>query len=195
MNEEVEKVGGSRKKLIAGIVDKQKKIKSNSIKRMIVTIIILIVFSTSMLNNVAAELKVYTIDDNGSDITINSGQVFNVSLKMGGMYYWDVGSYDSSNLEFVDKDLWLINPNPGSHYYYNWTFIGRSAGTTLLTFHHFAWEEGEYSIDDTFTLNMSVINTNQPLNLPLIITVFTIIIVVPSVIILKWMKGEEKNEK
>lgn len=152
-------------------------------------------FSTSILNNVAAEINTYTVDDDGSSISIYSDQEFNVSLLMGGSYIWDVGSYDSSNLEIVDEGLWLINPNPGSYYYFNWTFKGRSAGTTLLTFNHMISWEGEDSIDNTTTLNVTVIKSDQPINTPLIIIIVAIIGVVPGIIIYKWMKGERKHEK
>ena len=152
-------------------------------------------FSTSMLNNVSAELKTYTMDDDGSNITITVGQQFNVSVPIDYSGIWVLvnydstppGGYNSSVLEVVDGESWEVNP---WYHLVNITFEGISAGSEQVIFNHHNLDN---LIDDSFTLNITV-NPSNSISLPLIITVFAIIIVVPSVIIIKWMKGEEKNE-
>lgn len=143
-----------------------------------------------IFQTVAAQIETYTIDANDSDITIQSGQYFNASFEMGGIYFWHVGSYDDEILQITDDDYWSAYPGEISSYLHNWTFEGISTGFTTLTFHHLDMSLGDDPIYEIFTLNVTV-NPSKSINLPLTLTVFTIIVVVPSVIILKWMKGEK----
>ncbi len=154
-------------------------------------------FSTSILNNVAAQIQTYTPNDDGSNITITVGQRFNVSVHWSSMWRWiladydiESGVYDSSVLEVVDSGYWKPD-DMWAAISFNLTFEGIKAGNDTIIYNlHMS---SDYSIEDSFTLNVTI-NASNSISLPLIITVFAIIIVVPSALIIKWMKGEEKNE-
>jgi len=165
-----------------------------NLRRKTFSAICVMLMVSMIFQTVATQIEVYTEDDNGLDISIMSGQEFNVSLEMGGMYIWEISTYDSSVLIIIEDGYWSFSPNPGSSYYHNWTFEGKGVGITELTFHHKVLGGGDNTIDDTFTLNVIVIKSDQPLNPLLMLGVVIIIAVVPSLILIKWMKGERKDE-
>ena len=176
--------------------------KSNYIKRTVGFLLFMLSF-TSILNNVSAQIETYTLDDDGSNITITEGQQFNVSVTIANLEEWqlvgfDFGEpgYESNVLEIVNGNVWLFDDNPGTPIMLNLTFEGISAGRDVITYnHHQYWEYPDQPIVGNFTLNFTVIESDQSVNLPLMLILVIIIAVVPSAIIVKWMKGERKDEK
>jgi predicted secreted protein len=165
-----------------------------NITRKLITFFIGMVFIFSVFQNVSAVGRFYTIDDNNSNVTIVSGEKFNVSLLWSGSYCWKLDSYDPSVLKFIDEDFWAFNPGvPGVHLLDNWTFKGNDAGTTMLKFNFLVLGGGNDTIRDTYFLNVTV-NAGKSINFSLIIIEMAIIIVVPTAFIIKWMRGGKDNE-
>ena len=174
---------------------------TGEIKRKIFSTFFAMLMVSMIFQNVAAEIPTYTLDDNGSNITIATGQQFNVSVQMANLEEWQLvgfeylgeSSYDSSVLEIVDGNMWLLSENPGTHLILNLTFEGISAGSDVITYnHHRYWEYPDQPIDGNFTLNVTVVGS-KPINILPILIVVTIIGVVPAIIMFKWMKKENNN--
>jgi len=155
----------------------------------IITLMVCVLFLTSIFHMVSAEEPVYTIEDNNSTITIKSVEKIIISLTNTGMYKWEIYSYEPSVLKFVDLGGWVHGDAPGSPATYNWTFEGKHKGNTTISFVYWDYWVGNASIRDNFTLYVNV-TSNAPMSLVWkTIIVISIIIVVPTAIILKWMKG------
>jgi hypothetical protein len=171
--------------------------KSNYIRRIAVGFLIFMLSFTSMLDNVSAEFKTYTLDDDGSSITITEGQQFNVTVPFGSYRLWaladydyDTEYYDSSVLKVVDGGFWAFSSDWDWAYLHNVTFEGIKGGNYTILYERY----NSYNlIDGNFTLNVTVIGS-EPNILPIIIVV-AIVGVVPAIIMLKWMKRGEKHEK
>ena len=147
-----------------------------------------------IFQNVSAEFKTYTLDDDGSNITITEGQQFNVTVPFAYSMFWtlagydyDSGEYDSSVLKVVDSDYYFLSEGA---YYFNVTFEGIKGGNDTINYDRYKLDN---SIDGNFTLNITVIDS-EPNILPIIIVV-AIVGVVSGIIMFKWMKRGEKNEK
>lgn len=161
-----------------------------------VMLMVFMIFQTA-----AAEIETYTIDDDGSSITIVTGQRFNVSLQMVYIGEWQLvgydllgeSGYDSSVLEIIEGRIWTFPENPGTNdVIFNLTFEGIKAGNDIITYNYHNWNN---SIYDTFTLNVTVIESDQSTNILSIIIAVVIIGVIPGIILFKWMKRGEKHEK
>ncbi|MBA3044957.1 MAG: hypothetical protein KKH41_03380 [Candidatus Thermoplasmatota archaeon] len=168
-------------------------------KIIFIQIICLLIF-TSIFHNASAVDRIYTIDDDGADITICVGQKFNVSVHWSSVKLWLLegydlngdGGYDSSVLEVVDGGFW----QPVGEWYgptFNLTFEGINAGNETIIY-NYRWLSNN-SIEDSFTLNVTVVESNQSVNLPLMLIVIIIIAVVPSAILIKRMKGGKNDDK
>ncbi len=156
----------------------------------------LLVFSLLAIpfsNNVFAEFKTYTQDDDGTNIIITEGEMFNVSVYWTYPFEWklsdfdvDSDEYNSSVLKLFDLNFWEIHP---WYHLLNMTFEGISVGSHEIVYHHYNQDR---VVDDSFTLNVTV-NPSNSVSPALIIIVLAIIIVVPSVVIIRWMKKDEKT--
>ena len=168
--------------------------ESNAIKRIIVVMILLMLISTTTMNSVAAEYFICTIEDSGSNVTLNDDDsfIFSVIAFAGVPYTWEYSSSNSSILKLVSwsHEYFVENPNPGAPYYQNWTFEGAEKGKTTLKFIYWEYWIGNESIKETVFFNVTS-NISRTTNTLLIITVFSIIIVVPSAIIIKRMRDEK----
>ena len=165
--------------------------------------IICVMLMVSMIfQNAAAEIETYTVDDDGSDIIVSKGQEFNISFEAANYGEWWLEgldllnwSYDSSVIEPVTWNISFFSENPGSHFFWNWTFKAIGVGTEVITFNHYRyWDYPDQPIDGNFTLNVTVVGQGS-VNIALIIMVVVFIGVVPAIIIVYRMKGEEKHEK
>ena len=159
-------------------------------RKILSTFCVMLMFSM-IFQNVAAAHTFYTVEDNNANITLNSEDSFTVSLResIGSGYQWNYISSNSPVLNLIDEGGYGGGTGLIIH---NWTFEGARKGTTTLTFiYSDSWSE---TVFDTFFLNITS-NVSRTMNNILIIIVFSVIIVVPSALIIKWMKGEEKNEK
>jgi len=158
----------------------------------ILILLVCMIFISSIFHNVSAVERIYTIEDSNSNVTINPGEKFNISLEGHPScgYVWDIRSSNSSVLRLVDEGGWVLNFSvPGSSGIYNWTYEGHTKGTTTLTFVEWHSWVGNDSIINIFTLNVTSNVENSTNILWPIIIVVTIIVVVPTVVIIKWMKG------
>jgi len=150
---------------------------------------------TMLFQNVAAEFKTYTLDDDGSNITITKGQQFNVTVPFGSYRLWaladyddDTGDYDSSVLKVVDSDYYSLSEWSNR---FNVTFEGIKSGNYTIKYDRY---NSHNLIDSNFTLNITVIDS-EPVNFLPIIIVVVIVGVVSGIIMFKWMKTEKKHEK
>ena len=165
--------------------------------RIIALIAAFFLVSTGLQANAAAVSPVYTIDDTGSFINITGGEKFNISLRDGGSYAWELRSYDVSIISIEEDRLWNDNPDPeqmGGGYTHNWTFEGKQKGNTTIAFVYWAYWAGNASIKNNFTLCVNV-TSDAPMNpFWIYVIVLSVIIVVPTAVIMKWMNPKE-NEK
>ena len=171
---------------------------AGEVKRIIFSTFFAMLMVSMIFQNVAAEIPTYTVDDDGSNLVIAVGQRFNVSVYWSSVMRWLLdgydlfgdGDYDSTVLEIVDGGFW--QPVDEVWPTFNLTFEGISAGNETIIY-NYCWLSNN-SIEDFFTLNVTVIESDQSLNPMLMVIVVIIIAVVPSVIIIKWMKGGKNNE-
>ena len=160
------------------------------ITRKLTTLLVCMIFIFSIFQNVSAVDRIYTIEDNNSNVTINSGEMFNVSLLVQSLYIWEIDSYDSSIVKFVDMDGWVFYPElPGSRAMYNWTFEGKHEGNTTLKFTYGPGWAGNDTIIKTFALNVTVNAENSIKIIWSTIVAISIIIIVSTAIIIKRVKG------
>jgi len=151
-------------------------------------------FFTTTLNNVAAEYYICTIEDNDQHFILNSDDKLIVSFIQGLEPQWEYTSSNSSVLKLIDDYLWAPERMlpPGGSCLHNFTFEGAAKGTTTLKFVKLgSWSDIIY---DVLFLNVTS-NVNRAMNYVLVIVVFSVIIAVPSAIIIRRMKGEKKNDK
>ncbi len=163
--------------------------------RKIFSIICVMLMTSMIFQNVSAQIETYTLDDDGSNITITEGQQFNVSVPFGSYRLWaladydyDTGNYDSSVLKVVDSDNYFLSEGL---YRFNVTFEGIKGGNDTINYNRYNYHN---LIIGNFTLNVTVIGS-EPVNFLPIIIVVAIVGVVPAIILLKWMKRGERNEK
>ncbi len=163
-----------------------------NLSRKLISTFFAVLMFTMIFQNVAAAHTLFTIEDSNSSISLDSDDSFTVSLRQEG-YRWKYELSNPSVLKMIDLDGYALDPeNPGSPAIYNWTFEGLEKGTTTLTFIY--WDSWSGDVAFTFVLNVTS-NVSRTTNTLLIITIFSAIIVVPSVAIIKRMKGDVKNEK
>ena len=160
--------------------------------RLIATALVFSLLAMGFSGTVAADHTLFTIKDNGSNISLGSDDSFTVSVvNSGGSYTWDYRSSNSSILKLISWDLWIRpNPLPGSSYLSNFTFEGSEKGTTTLTFIYWEYWVGNESIINSFILNVTS-NVSRTTNTLLLISIFSIIIVVPSALIIRRMRKED----
>jgi len=156
----------------------------------IITFLVCLLFLTSIFTLVSAEEPVYTIEDNNSNITIKSGEKIIISLVHGLPYIWELYSYEPSVLKLIDEGGWVHGDNPGSQATHNWTFEGNNEGNTTLSFIY--WDTWDIeSIHDVFTLHINTVGDSSISTFWKMIIVVSIIIVVPTIVIKKWIIGGE----
>jgi len=162
---------------------------TNKTGRFLAIVICFLLLLLGFHNVSAAQIqRVYTIDDTGSSVNITGGEKFNISLWGRGMYYWDIASYNSDIIELDDSGLWSPSSLPGSIVLMNWTFKGNNTGNTTLLFVDEVLGGGNETIINSMTLNITV-NSSEPVNYLVIILVVAVITIVPTIIIVKWMKS------
>jgi len=164
-------------------------------KRILVLAIILMFLSTFISPKVSANIPTYTIDENYENISINSSEKFNVSLRMNLGYEWNFHLSNSSVLRLVDEGGWVVHNNPGSPAYLNWTFEGRNKGSTTLAFIYSQSYGNNDTIIKTFTLNVTVITDIQSdSGLPILVAVVIIITICIAVFALKSKKSKKHHK-
>ena len=140
----------------------------------------------------AADHTLFTIEDSGSSISLGSDDSFTVSMvNSGGSYTWDYRSSNSSILKLISWDIW-VTPNalPGTSFLSNLTFEGAEKGTTTLTFIYWEYWVGNESIINSFILNVTS-NVSRTTNTLIIISIISLIIVVPSAIFIRKLKKDD----
>jgi hypothetical protein len=169
--------------------------------RKLISFMVCMIFILSIFQNVSAVDRIYTIDDDGADITIRVGQKFNVSVHWSSVKLWLLegydllgdGEYNSSVLEVVDGGFWQPEDEEWYGPTFNLTFEGINAGNETIIYNcRWLWNN---SIEDSFTLNVTVVESDQSVNLPLMLIVIIIIAVVPSAILIRRMKGGKNDDK
>lgn len=155
----------------------------------------LFLVSTGFQASAIAVSTVYTIDDTGSFINVTGGERFIVSLMGSGSYKWILDPF-SSAVQLVDENQ---NPPdtvvPATIYYRNFTFEGKLKGNSTISLVYWDSWEGNYSMRPHFTLNVNV-TSKAPMNpVWIYVIVLSVIIVVPTVVIVKWMIPKEKKPK
>jgi inhibitor of cysteine peptidase len=127
------------------------------------TLGLLVIMSTCfMCPHVTANNGAYVMEDNNSDIFIEINETFNISLESNPStgYEWLIQEYNYSVLELADSHYGSPEyPSPapvGTGGWQNWTFRGLKDGKTTLTLVYWRPWEGNESIINVYTSNITV---------------------------------------
>ena len=127
-----------------------------------IRLVVIIALVCFICPHVTADNESYTMSDNNSDISIEIGGTFGISLESNPTtgYEWDVTECDYSVLELVNTGYEQAEtqspPLPGAGGLQNWTFEGLKDGKTTLKLVYWRSWEGEESIIDEYLLHITV---------------------------------------
>jgi len=128
----------------------------------IIRLLVIIALCCLICPHVTADSESYTMGDNNSDISIEIGETFDISLESNPTtgYDWDVKECDYSVLELVNTDYVTAEnqtpPLEGAGGLQNWTFRGLKDGETVLKLVYQRSWGGEDSAVDEYLLHITV---------------------------------------
>jgi inhibitor of cysteine peptidase len=133
------------------------------IKVSILTLVLLVIMSICFIcPHVTANNGAYAMENNNSNIIIETDETFNISLASNPStgYEWEIRECNYSVLELADSHYGSPKyPSPpplGAGGWQNWTFRGIKDGKTTLKLVYWRPWEGEESIIDVYTLHITV---------------------------------------
>nr|QNO49390.1 hypothetical protein ICHGDBFH_00045 [Methanosarcinales archaeon ANME-2c ERB4] len=124
--------------------------------------LLVIISACFICPHVAANNGAYATENNNLDIIIETDETFNISLTSNPStgYEWEIQECNYSVLELADSHYgspeYSSPPPPGTAGWQNWTFRGLKDGKTTLRLVYWRPWEGEESIIDVYTLNITV---------------------------------------
>lgn len=138
----------------------------NMVKAMVQTglirVLVIIALCCFICPHIAADNESYTMSDNNSDISVELGGTFGISLESNPTtgYGWNITEYDHSILELVNTSYESAKnqtpPVVGAGGSQNWTFEGSKAGETTLKLVYLRSWEGEDSAVNEYLLHITV---------------------------------------
>lgn len=93
--------------------------------------------SEKPLNTQTSSMQYLTADDTNTTITVNKGQLLNLTLQDygDGGYVWSIVSIDENLLQQTNQFNWGSSGMMGDFGYDTWIFTAMDTGTTILQLH------------------------------------------------------------